>query len=319
MVLPDDHGKINFLLGIFTPFSRALTGGVVAMHKLAYLIASKGHNVYTFCEPEYPHENIKVIPASLVHEQGFVENYVWEGFNFPLHKTVSIYPQIYRGNPFNTIHVVRWILYDTEYEIEQFYGENDVYYNYGNFKTFRKESTEELTVFNYYFNKLYKTNQGKRKTFCHILHKHTPPNGHEIFKHLNSEDLTGWKQLGAYDYLREKLNEYEYFLTYDQKSFYTLAAGLCGTKSVILNPGPSYEFAKNAYSNSEEYKSIMTPTEYRLKNKIQMFGVAYGWDDLQWAEKTLDLVPDYLRELEKIDNKTVDNFVRFWEKRIFGT
>jgi hypothetical protein len=285
---------------------------------LAYLLASKGHNVYTFCEPEYPHENIKVIPATLVDQHGFIENFTWESFHYPLHKTVSIYPQICRGNPFNTIHVARWILYDTEYEIEQFYGENDVYFNYGNFKTFRKVDLRELTVLNYYFNRLYKTNHGKRKTFCHILHKHTPPNGHEILKHLNSEDLTGWKQNGAYDYLREKLNEYEYFLTYDQKSFYTLAAGLCGTKSIILNPGPSYEFAQNAYTNSEEYNQIMSPTEYRIKNKIQMFGVAYGWDDLNWAEKTIDLVPDYLREIEKIDNKTVDNFINYWKKRIYG-
>lgn len=318
MVLSDDPNKLNFILGVFTTFNQALSGGLLAMHKLANLLAKSGHNVYIFCEPEYPHPNIKTIPSEITKNEGFMSQYSWENFFYPSNKTISIYPQIFRGNPFNTEHVVRWILYDTEKDIEQNYGENDVYFNYGNFNTFRKVEYRELTVFDYQFDHLYKTNFGGRKTFCHIIHKHTPPDGLDIFKQLNSEDLTGWKQLGAYDYLREKLNEYKYFLTYDQKSFYTLAAGLCGTQSIILNPGPSYEFADNAYSFSEEYKKILTPTEYRLNNKIQMFGVAYGWDDISWAEKTIDFVPNYLKELEVVDNKTVNNFVNFWENKLFN-
>jgi len=63
----------------------------------------------------------------------------------------------------------------------------------------------------------------------------------------------------------------------------------------------------------------MTPTEYRLNNPIQMFGVAYGWDDLSWANKTLEFVTNHLKELEKIDDKTVDGFIQYWEKKIFHT
>lgn len=318
MNLPYESGKINFVFAIFTPFAKALTGGIVAMHKLAYLLAEKGHIVYIFCKPEFPHENIKIIPCEVAWTEGFVEMYNWEGFSYDINTTVSIYPNITRGNPFNTKHVSRWILYDTEWDVEQQFEETDVYFNYGNFKTFRDVPLRKLTVFNYYFDKLYKTNFGKRKSFCHIIHKHTPPNGDRIFHDLKSEDLGSWKTSGAYDYLREKLNEYDYFLTYDQKSFYTLAAGLCGTKSIILNPGPSYEFAINAFSQSEEYSNIMTPTEYRINNPIQMFGVAYGWDDVSWANKTIDFVPEYLNELEKIDDKTVNDFISFWKKRIYG-
>jgi len=318
MVLSNDPNKLNFVVGVFTTFHQAITGGLIAMHKLANLLAEKGHNVYMFCEPEYPHPNIKVIPSEMTNSDGSFDQYVWESFYYPPDKTISVYPQVFRGHPFNTQHVARWILYDTEKDIEESYGESDIYFNYGNFKTFRNVQHRELTVFDYHFDKLYKTNFGERKTFCHIVHKHTPPYGLDIFKQLNSEDLTGWKQLGSYDYLREKLNQHKYFLTYDQKSFFPLAAGLCGTQSIILNPGPSYEFSDNAFSLSEDYKKILTPTEYRLKNKIQMFGVAYGWNDISWAEKTIDLVPNYLRELEVIDNKTVDDFISFWENKIFN-
>jgi len=312
----ENNGRINFLVSIHTPFSQALTGGIVAMHKLAYELADRGHNVYIFCDPEYPHENIRVIPSTLNSQEGFVSYYSWPPFNYNLSNTVSIYPQISRGNPFNTDHVVRWILYDTEPDIESEYGPNDVYFNYGNFKTFKKVDNRPLSVFNYYFDKLYQTNFGKRKGFCHIIHKHTPPNGLEVFSNLNSVDLTHWKITGAYDYLRDQLNQYEYFLTYDQKSFYTLAAGLCGTKSIILNPGQQYEFTGNALTFNEDYDNVLTPTEYRINNPIQMFGTAYGWDDIQWANNTIGMVKDHLIELEKIDKKTIDKFVRYWENKI---
>lgn len=315
MIIPSEEGKLNFIIGIFATYAEFLTGGIMAMHKLANVLAQKGHNVYIFCQPEYPHENIKVIPSTTVWKDGFLENYIWDGFSYPYDRTISIYPQIFRGNPFNTQHVCRWILYHSEWHVEKDFNENDVYFTFEDFKTFVKKEYRELTVYNYNFDKLYKTNFGERKTFCHIIHKHTPPGGLDIFNHLKSEDLSNWKKSGAYDYLREKLNQHKYFLTYDQKSFFTVAAGLCGTQSVILNPGPPYEFADNADTDSKEYFETLTPMEYRLKNKIQMFGVAYGWDDLGWAEKTIDLVPDYIRELEKINDKTVDKFIDFWKKR----
>jgi hypothetical protein len=95
-----------------------------------------------------------------------------------------------------------------------------------------------------------------------------------------------------------------------------LAAGLCGTKSIILNPGQQYEFTGNALTVDGEYNKNITPTEYRLNNPIQMFGTAYGWDDIQWANNTIGMVKDHLVELEKIDKKTVDGFVNYWENKL---
>jgi hypothetical protein len=300
MNLPNEYGRINFLVGIFSDFSKALTGGVVAMHKLAYLLAERGHNVYIFCHPEYPHERIQQIRVESYESGGYINYHALENFTYPIENTVAIYPQIIRNNPFNTPNVARWILYDTENNVEDDYDENDVYFNFGSFKTTKIVPDRKLTVFNYYFDILKKKNFGKRKPFCHLMHKHTPIGGEEIFKDLKSEDLSAWKSRGCYDYLVEKFNEYEYFLTYDQKSFFPLAAGLCGAKTIILNPD------KN-----------LTPTEYRLQNPIQMFGVAYGWDDLSWAEQTINLVPNYLKELERIDNKTVDSFISFWYNKLY--
>lgn len=318
MELANDN-KLNYIIYLFTSFAEAMTGGLVALHKLAYKLAERGNNVYIFCEPEFTHPNIYVIPSEKIYDVEFIQSHTWYPFTYPLYKTIAIYPQITRGNPFNTQYVVRWVLYDTQLDIESDYGSDDEYFFYGDFKTFKSVDKKPLTVFNYFFDKLYNFNNGKRKTFCHIIHKNTPPNGEKIFEELGSFDLTNWKTNGGHEYLRDKLNEYEYMLTYDQKTFYSLAAGLCGTKTIILNAGSPYVFTSNAYTESEDYKQNMSPTEYRLRNPIQAFGVAYGWDDISWANKTIDFVPDYLKELEKIDDKTVDGFVYFWNKKLIIT
>jgi hypothetical protein len=150
------------------------------------------------------------------------------------------------------------------------------------------------------------------------MHKHTPPNGERIFQDLKSDDLSGWKSMGGYDYLVEKFNEYEYFLTYDQKSFFTVAATLCGCKAIILKSDIHTEERTNAFTLSEDYGKTLTPTEYRLSNPIQMFGVAYGFEDITWANKTIGLARDYIQELEKIDQKSVDDFITYWEKKLLS-
>lgn len=317
MNLPNND-KLNFLVAIEVQYGQALTGGIVAMHKLAYNLADRGHNVFTFCNPEYPHENIKVIPSEIVNINETEKKVEWGLFNYPVKKTISIYPQIIEGNPHNTLNVARWILYHTESKIEQTYGNEDVYFNFGNFKTFKNVPNKKLTVLNYNFDNLYITNQFSRKGFCHISHKNTPPDGNKIFSSFNSSDLGNWKTSGAYNYLREQFNKYEYFLTYDQKSFFTVAATLCGCKAIILRSDILKEERENAFTLSEDYGKILTPTEYRLNNPIQMYGVAYGLDDISWANKTIGFTRDYIHELEKIDQKSVDDFVSYWEKKLLN-
>lgn len=323
MELPYKEGKLNFVIDLFLPLEKMVSGGLISLHRLAYKLAERGHNVFIFCEPEYPHQNIKVIPSNVEFaEGGFIQQYSWEPFNFPNKNTISIYPQITHHNPFNTEHVARWILYDTQKEIEDTYGNDDVYFNFLNFKTFKLVPQKKLTVIDYKLDWLRNTNTGKRNSFCHIIHKNTPPDGEKVFEYLNSFDLTDWKTkaipngYNPYDYLRDMFNKYEYFLTYDQKSYYSVMATLCGCKTIILNPSKPYEFAPNA-NTVDNVDEIITPTEFRLNNYLQQYGIAYGWDDLKWAQDTLPFVRDYIEQLEIIDDKTVNNFINYWITKIF--
>jgi len=301
MILKSSQDKLTFIVHTMISIGLENKGASFALHKLAYEIALEGHHVYVFNEPKYPHENIEVIPTQVseIIDDGWRNNFIWEGFNFNLSRTISIFPQTVYGNPFNTVHNVRWVLHDYSQEQWDTFGPDDIIFNYGDFMVPEKTPRYSLTVFDYNFDKFYNTHDKNRKGFGHIIHKNTPDWGWEFIKNLGSAEIPHYNGKKDLNYLLEEFNKYEYVLTFDDKSYYTSAAALCGAKSIILNPDKD-----------------ITPVEYRIKNPIQMCGVAYGFDDIKWANETIGLVRENLLQLEQRDKKTILNFIEFWKNRL---
>ena len=302
MILKSDENRLTFIVNTMISIGLENKGASFALHKLAYKIASKGHYVYVFNEPKYPHENIEVIPTQILEtfDDGWRNNFSWEGFGFNLNNTISIFPQTTFGNPFNTNHNVRWVLHDFEEKQWSLFKVDDVIFNYGHFKVPKGTFQQPLTVFDYNFDKFYNTHNSNRKGFGHIIHKNTPDWGLEFLDNLGSTEIPHYNGKKEINYLLDEFNKYEYVLTFDEKSYYTTAAALCGAKGIILNPNKD-----------------ITPIEYRIKNPIQMCGVAYGMNDIKWAEQTIGLVKDNLLQLEQQDNKTIDEFIKYWENKVF--
>jgi len=313
MVGLKNNGKVNFVLHLFWTFKEVLTGGILAQHYLAYLLAEEGHNVYIFCEPEYPHENIHILKSGFERKDGFVVT-SWETFTYMHHNTVAIYDEITWGNPHNIPNVARWILYDPpSQEIQDTWGEDDYYFNYGDFKHRRKDNGK-LTIFNFYLDLFKDENRKDRKGFCHLFHKHTSLGADNFVKELGSTNLGSWKSLGCHQYLAEEFNKHEYFLTYDQKSSFPVLAALCGCKVIIMNPqGNKGEGLMNSYYNHD-----VTPEEYRKENPYYKYGMAFGFGDLYHAFNTQHLVKGYFKEIDEENKKTVKNFVKFWENKCYG-
>ena len=299
MNLKISKNKLTFIINTMISIGLENRGGSIALHKLAYELASRDNHVYIFNEPLYPHKNIEVIPTTKeIIELDWRNNFIWESFVFDLNKTIAIHPQTSYGNQFNTKHTVRWILHDFEKTQWDLFGDTDEIFNYGTFKVPEGTIQKQLTVFDYNFTKFYNQNNPNRKGFGHILHKNTPEWGLEFLKNLGSIEIPCYEGKKEIDYLLGEFNKYEYVLTFDDKSYYTTAAALCGAKGIILN------------TNKD-----ITPAEYRIKNPIQMCGVAYGMNDIKWAEKTIDLVKDNLLQLEERDNNTIDEFVKYWKNK----
>lgn len=279
---------MNFIVSIKVNFGDVLTGGVLVLHKLAYEIARRGHKVTIFTKPEYPHPNIIVKEDSSENELNFEYN---------PNETVII-PSFDWKNNSDIKHVSRWALYHIGPELMSNVDPTDEIFNFGSFEIYGVNSTKKLTTFDYQKNIFINKNQNREKRYCHLLLKNNPPNAHELISYFDSFDLSDYKSKGCFEYLSEKFNEYEYFLTFDDKTFLTLAAAMCGCKPIILNT------------------SVKRPLMYRMENPLQMFGVAYGFRDLTWCDNTLDYVPEYVDYLEMRDNETIDEFINFWKKKL---
>jgi hypothetical protein len=318
-----NNGKINFILNLFLTLKKAMSGGNLAMHRLAYKLAESGHNVYIFCEPEFPHNNITVIPSKVNIISGHKFTATWEGFGYNQNNTVTITPEHGGPNVFNTNNTVRWIMYHTTKQQESTFKDSEYIFNYGNFKTYLNREDGKLRIIDYNID-VFVNNNKKREGYCHILSKNTPKDYENKIKNFNSTNITHLKDDKNLTRLCDEFNKFEYFLTFDQKTYLTTAAALCGCKVIILDPhnrknenlwevdGDSL----NAYTNSEDYNYLLSPLEYKIENPTNLFGVAYGVDDLPWAENTIHLVKKYLEEMENIDNKNFQKFIKFWEKKL---
>jgi hypothetical protein len=199
----------------------------------------------------------------------------------------------------NTIHNVRWVLHDYEPDQWKTFSNDEYVCNFGTFKVPEGTKQTNLTIFDYKFDKFYNTNNPNRKGFAHIIHKNTPDWGLGFVQQFDSSEIPHFNGQKDLDYLLDEFNKYEYLLTFDDKSYYTAAAALCGVKSIILNPDKK-----------------LLPVEYRQKNPIQMCGVAYGFDDIKWANDTIGLVRENLQQLEQKDKQTIFNFIEYWKNKL---
>lgn len=307
-----DNDKINFVVGEHHKFSsKRPRGGHIVLHLLAKKLAERGENVYMFAEPMYPHKNIHAIPQEYIedeHDDSNVARWTYESFTYPIGKTVSIYSSEVIGNPYGTYHNARWILDHIDTETESTWGSEDEYFdnvsNFSSHSSYSYKRTRFLNVIDYHFDDLYDEKK-PRKGFCFIPWKYTPDNYEDLLKVFNPFISYNWVNDGGYTFLREMFNNHEYFLTFDTKTFLTQAAAMCGCKAIILKSPESPEYTRN-----------LSPTQYRLENAGQMFGVAYGMEDIAWANETIHLSREHLKELEKIDNRSVDDFIDYWRKRL---
>lgn len=280
---------MEFIFSIAVNFSQVYTGGVVVAHKICNELAKRGYKVTIFTDPEYPHPNIHV-------EKNSDENNL--NFEYDPNKTV-ILPSFNWKNNTEIKNVARWALYHIEKESTTNIDPDDEIFNFGTFDIPINKPQKKLTIFDYNRDILFNRNSNRKEKYCHILLKNNPPYAQEVIQYFNSFNLDDYKNRGCFNYLAEKFNQFEYFLTFDDKTFLTTAAALCGCKPIIL---------KN---------NNIHPSEYRRNNPIQAVGVAYGIDDLNWVEKTIDFVPEHINYLQVQDNKTIDDFINFWENKIY--
>jgi hypothetical protein len=265
---------INFL--IWAPEYSNNSGGIIALHKLADLIAKQGENSFIFST-----KTIEGSSAKLV-------NHTSQFHNFTLENTMVVYPEIISGNPFNFKFVTRWLL-NTPGVIggDGIYGENDLVYKYLEYFKAPDESKVkgELRTFDLKLDKFINREESRsgecflvKKGIGKVLDKHKPDS-------LNLDHYI------SDDYLVDIFNKKEYFISYDAITFHLQQAVLCGCIPVVI---------PDEGINREEY------LKKSLANK---YGIAYGFDDIERAKETAHLLKGYLESLEEESIGLVKSYI----------
>ena len=96
-------------------------------------------------------------------------------------------------------------------------------------------------------------------------------------------------------------NKYKVFISYDPLTFLSIMAALCGCISIIY---------KIDGLNKKEWINTTVVAEYLKYSGEELYGIAYGANDIQHAIDTLHLVKQQWNNIQKYtQEKTVLPFI----------
>jgi len=309
-------------------------GGICALHYLAHALGQLGEkNVYLtnhIVNPRWQSQGINRDdpfflvgkddgPSKFYRFLGKIKQYVvfatfrrkitrlqarllpdllWKHFDQA--HTVVIYGETIRGNPLKASHIVRWIMNtpgvcggDGVYEL------TDHIFQYHPWFTVNPEYKVRGLLNAIDLDHQLKTYQNKllptRKGGAYLVRKgrdkkrdQHPAN----FVHADPllEKMTDEE---AADFF----NSIETFISYDDMTFMSVQAALCGCRSIII-PGEGDRSLEN------------------LKKVNRIKGVAYGFDDEEWVQSTKHELRPHFEALNNENLATIKEFYRYCEKTI---
>jgi len=275
-------------------------GGSVVQYELASILKEYG-------------QNVKIYPSSGICEENKIFNDFYN-HDFPIDENaVVIYCEGTEGNPLHATNVVRWILSEIGqnvlYDVVYTWNKSDLVYYFNSEIKFEKNPERIGNIYKMlncmYINPIVKqTNFGERYGMCHtirkgkLIHKNNfylnhPEDSFEIVGNHGIEECVGF------------FNRFKFFKCYDPLSFYIIIAALCGCIPIV-----------HKISGLSKLEWIKTTSTYDyLKNKNldnldNLYGIAYGEEDLQYASDTIHLVKDQWEDIQHFcKEKTILPFI----------
>jgi hypothetical protein len=212
---------------------------------------------------------------------------------------ITIYPEVISGNPFNAKNVVRYVLYYPGWHAgDKQYSDDELIITYNNeyVKDTKYENAFVLTVLNPKLN-IMKNYYKKRNKIGLLVRKckdfEYKMNLLNKYKHLLKlpiisidDEINKCTDLRN---LSKIYNTISLFISFDPHTYHSIMAALCGCTSVVI---PSKEI-----SNEEFYN-------------VQKYGVAYGFENIDFAKLTYSKMIDDLKQMEQNTFTQCANFVK---------
>jgi hypothetical protein len=270
-------------------------GGTVVQYYLAKILEERfNQNVRI-----YPSSGKKNISNSL-----FTKYY---NNDFPIdNDTVVIYCEGTIGNPLNAKYAVRWMLSELGQNVPKewvdTWGKHELVYYFNSETKFTQYPEKNGNIYKLlsllYINpSIKKYNYKIRDNYCYTIRK-----GFGIHKNItyihpnNTFEIT---RQHTQDECIQFFNKYKYFISYDSLTFLSIIAALCGCISIL--------YKKEGMTKKEWIETTAAAEYIKYKKLDNLYGIAYGLEDIKYAEDTLHLVKDQWID---ITNYTINNTVK---------
>jgi hypothetical protein len=212
---------------------------------------------------------------------------------------ITIYPEVISGNPFNAKNVVRYVLYYPGWHAgDKEYSDDELIITYTNeyVKDTKYDNAFVLTVLNPKLNIM--KNYDKKRNKIGLLVRKCKDFEYKMnllnhYKHLLKLPVISIDdEINKCNDLRDLSKIYNtitLFISFDPHTYHSTMAALCGCTSVVI---PSKEI-----SNEEFYN-------------VQKYGVAYGFENIDFAKLTYSKMIDDLKQMEQNTFTQCANFVK---------
>lgn len=210
--------------------------------------------------------------------------------------SIVVYPEIVLGNPLGARNVVRWLLYRPGLRDPFAFGPNEMFFRAGEMSDLPELTGGAPELFLWQINPAYR-NEGRtdRSGACFLVRKGAAkPRIPQTEGAIQIDGLSHAETAAIF-------NRCEVFYSYDEASFYSQYAAICGCLSVVV-PG--------LYPSREAWVKEHPPARY---------GVAYGLADLDHARATQSRAIELLQAQEAAGLDSVRQFLALTDARFGAT
>jgi hypothetical protein len=220
--------------------------------------------------------------------------------HFDRNTTVVICGEAFVGVPFGAKHVVRWIM-NTPGVCggDGIFGPNDHIFQYHPWypvdPKYQVQGLLTAIDLEYQLNTYQNKHRSDRQGGAYLIRKgHSKKHNQHPADFVHADPiLEKMSDQEAADFF----NRIETFISYDEMTWISIQAALCGCKSIII-PGEGDRSAEN------------------LKRVNRINGLAYGLDDQDWADKTHHQLRPHFERLNKEYQATIQDFYAYCEWEI---
>lgn len=286
-------------------------GGVIVLHQLCHLLNQYGEDAYLwpgsradkfigrafwFIVSTVYELIMKLLGNKFKTNDRFRTPITSKNILRKLDGVIVVYPEIISGNPLRAKNVVRWFLNKPGVLTgEVNYGTNEMYFYYG--KQFNDDSVNgganrQLKTI-YIRDDIYRQyNKGERHGSCYIIRK---GDGKKISHDVSDSILIDGM---SHEEIAKVFNEVKYCISYDPHTMLSKYAAICGCISIVI---PDDGVPKESWRPNEEDR----------------YGIAYGFEDLEWAIQTQNMVLENFRSQEQRMLQQVQEFANVTKKYFF--